>query len=118
MGDKVMAFAHIFQSAAAVDGNGMAMDVGGLALVGVQVTGTFSATVTIEGSIDESTWVAVRSFNVATGAVVTSMTAAVLLQVPVAGLRTLRCRISSYASGTITATGLGVMNASGMELTA
>ena len=46
------------QSAAAADGNGTAFDVKGAARVTVQVSGTFTATVTFEGTVNNDTWVA------------------------------------------------------------
>lgn len=108
MTDKGMTFYHTFQSAAAATGNGTALDVGGLAIVGIQVTGTFVGTVTFEGTIDGSTWATIAARNMSDGAAVATATAAGLYQVPVAGLVQIRARISAYTSGSITVQGLGV----------
>lgn len=110
MGDVVTTFVHTFQTAAIAQGNGTAMDVGGLAGVGVQVTGITNATITFEASIDEATWVAVRAMNLNSGAVATTTTANGLFLVPVAGVGELRCRISAYVAGTITVSGKGITN--------
>ena len=117
MGEKGIFFNHTFQSAAAATGNGTAMDVDGLSLVGLQITGTFSATVTIEGSVDGTNYVAIRSLNLNTGAVASAPTAAGVFQVPVSGLAKLRARVSAYTSGTVTVTGRGVFGAPGFALT-
>ena len=102
---------HVFQDAATGTGNGTTMEVSGLSAVGVQVEGITSATVTFEGTIDGSTWYAVQVANINNGAIGTTTTADGLFLAPVLGLAQFRCRISTYATGTITATGVGVVNA-------
>lgn len=114
--DKVGAFNETLQAAAGATGNGTAMDVGGLAVVALQVTGTFVGTVTIEGSVDGTNYVAIRSLNVATGGVITTAAAELVAQVPVAGLSTLRARVSAFTSGAITVIGKGVTSSPGMAL--
>lgn len=114
----ITGFKTTLQSAAAATGNGTAMDVEGLAVVGIQVTGTFSGTVTFEGTTDGTNYVAVRTYNHADGAKATTVTAPALLQIPVAGLKNLRARVSAYSSGAITVVGLGVTNSPGMALVA
>lgn len=103
-----MTFHVVFQNAAAATGNGTALDCGGLSVVGVQISGTFSGTVTFEGSMDGTTWAAVLSRKVVDGTSVTTATAPGLYQAPVAGLTQFRVRVSAYTSGNITAKGLGV----------
>lgn len=117
MADRILAFAHTFQSAATGTGNGTAMDVGGLAVATLQVEGITTATVLFEGTIDGSTWYAIRAINLNSGAVASQATADGVWTVPVAGLDQLRARISAYTSGTITVSGKGVVNSSGMQLT-
>ena len=113
MADAVFAINHAFQSAAVADGNGTAMNVGGLPAVGVQVEGITTATVTFEGTIDRATWYAVQAVNVTTSATTTSTAADGLFQVSVVGLDQLRCRISGYSSGTITVSGKAVSHGGG-----
>ena len=117
MSDVTMAFGATLQSGATATGNGTAMDVGGLAVAGLQVTGITTATITFEGTVDGSNWVAVRALNLGTGAVGTTATADGVFEVPVAGLSQLRARISAYTTGTITVVGKGVVNGPGMALT-
>jgi len=117
MADKGMVFHHTFQSAAGAVGNGAAMDVGGLALVAVQVTGTFSATITFEGTIDGTNWVSLLARDVASGAAATTATAAGIYQVPCSGLSQIRARISAYTSGSVTAVGRGVFSSQGIHVT-
>jgi len=118
MGDVTMAFGATLQSGATATGNGTEMNVGGLPVVGLQVTGITTATITFEGTVDGSNWVAVRALNLGTGAVGTTATADGLYQVPVAGLDELRARISAYTTGTITVVGKGVVHGPGLALTA
>lgn len=117
MADRGIAFAHTFQSAAGATGNGTAMDVGGLAMVAVQVTGTFVGTITFEGTVDGTNWVSALARSIADGATAATATAAGVYQVPVSGLSQLRARVSAYTSGAITAVGLGVFSSQGMHFT-
>lgn len=75
--------------------------VGTSGTVGVQITGTFSATIQFEQSIDNVTWVAwpVTDPN-GDGSSVTSTTAAGYWIGSAAGAKTLRVRVSAYTSGT------------------
>ena len=116
MGNVVFAKAHIFHTAETGTGNGTAMDVGGLAAVGVQIEGVVAETITFEGTIDGSTWYAVQVVNLNSGAVGTTATADGLYLAPMAGIDQFRCRISTADGGSVTATGKGVVNAAGMSL--
>lgn len=73
----------------------------------VQLAGTFTATVTFEGTIDGTTWHTVAG-HVSTvawgGAVVSAPTAAGLWTIDCTQYRAVRARVSAYTSGTITAT--------------
>lgn len=111
-------FPHTFQSGATGTGNGTALEVGGLGAVGVQVEGITVATVIFEGTIDGSTWYAIRAMNKNSGAVASQATADSIWELPVTGLQQVRARISAYTSGTITVTGLGVFGTSGIALVA
>lgn len=74
----------------------------GYASTGVQVTGTFSATLAFEGTTDGSTWVAISATPVASTTTVTSVTSTGAWSVPTAGLQAFRVRCSAYTSGTPT----------------
>ena len=106
-----MTFDHTFQSGATATGNGTAFEVGGLGAVGVQVEGITTATVIFEGTVDGSTWYAIRAYDRTNGTIASQATADGLWEVPTAGLKQLRARISAYTSGTITVSGLGVFAA-------
>lgn len=67
----------------------------------VQITGTFVATLILQGSIDGVNWINLSSLvNVNGGAAAASITAAGIYQVDVAGLNYLRVTASAYTSGT------------------
>lgn len=74
---------------------------GGLA---IQTTGTFSGTLNIEGSVDGTTFVALRAENIATGVIATSATAASVKKVDIVGLTAVRARGSGWVSGTAVVT--------------
>jgi hypothetical protein len=98
--DQTVSYNYTFQSAAGATGDGTVNDVGGLPAVAVQITGITTATITFEGAVApaDGTFVAVEAFNTANG----------IYLVPTAGLSQLRCRISAWTSGDITAIGRGV----------
>lgn len=71
-----------------------------------QITGTFTATVTFEGTVDGATWVAVAVVPVGgTRTLATTATAPGLWQMNTAGLVSVRARCSAFTSGTIVVTG-------------
>lgn len=76
------------------------LDGGQYNAVGIQIAGTFSATVAFEGSVDCATYVAINATPLAGGSAVTSATAAGQWVASPAGLCRMRARISSYTSGT------------------
>ena len=104
----------VLQNAATATGNGTAMNLSGIASVAVQTTGTFSATITWEASIDGSNWESVYAYNTRTSQSALTATAADIYLIPVAGFRLLRARISSYTSGSITATAIGTAHATSL----
>jgi len=87
------------QAAVSATGNGSAMDVSGDSVVGVQITGTFSATVTFEASVDGTNWVAVEAVSLTDGSKVSSATAPGLFFVPIPGVALLRTPVA-WTSGT------------------
>lgn len=100
--------AFTLQSAAAATGNGTEADVKGLTALALQVTGTFSATVTWEGTLDGTNWIAIVVLNRNAGTQATTATAAGLYLANVAGLALFRARVSAFTSGAVTVTGRGV----------
>lgn len=96
------------QSAAAATGDGTAMDVKGLVEVAMQVLISNTATVTFEGTIDGTNWVAVQAKNIGTGAAASTLAASGIVVMPVGGLSFVRARISAFTSGTVTVYGAGL----------
>lgn len=68
----------------------------------VTVTGTWSATLLIEGSADGTTYVTITSLNNATKLFISSFTANGTYLVPSNGYAFLRIRASAFTSGTVT----------------
>jgi hypothetical protein len=90
------------QAAAAANGNGTAMDVQGYASVLFNVTGTFSATVTFQGTADGTNYFGINAQNITDATQGSATTAAGLFAVGVNGMRKIRAVVSSYASGAVT----------------
>ena len=70
--------------------------------VAIQISGTFTATVTFEVTVDATNWVAAAVVPIgATRTLTTTATAAGSWQINVAGLKGVRARCSAFTSGTI-----------------
>jgi len=82
------------QQAATVVGLGSSMDVA------VQITGTLSATITFEVTVDGTTWVAAAMTPAAGGSTVTSATAVGAWSASVGGYAGFRARCSAFTSAT------------------
>lgn len=94
------------QSAASATGNGTVWDVSGLCCLAIQVFGTFTATVTFEGSNDNSTWAAVPFYNSA-GAFVSTASAAGMFVTNLTGYRLFRARVTWTSGTSVTVIGQG-----------
>ena len=70
----------------------------------LQVSGTFSANVTLQGSVDGEVYTPIAASNLETG-VETPLLTPGLYRVLVAGLTFVRVQISGYASGAVTVVG-------------
>lgn len=92
------------QNAVQANANGDILGLRSSHDMAIQITGTFSATINFEGTIDDSTWVAVGLKTAGDGAAVTSATGAGIWKLPNDGpaLSGFRARVSSYASGSVT----------------
>ena len=89
------------QNAAVANGNGTPQDVEGYASAAVQVSGTFSATISFEGSVDGINYVPLLVLD-QTGSPVTSTTAPGIYRVDCAGLKAMRTPITNRVSGAVT----------------
>lgn len=98
------------QAAAVAVGNGTAMVCtdgnGAYTALAMQIVGITSATITFEATLDGTTWVAVQATNLNTGTAATTATADGIYRLTTLGLLQVRARISTYATGTITVTGI------------
>lgn len=90
------------QDAAAATGNGTIVGVRGNSAGVFQVSGTFSGTVTFEGSVDGTNWIVIQVTNLNDGNAGTTTTAAGVFRWSSTGLTVLRARVSAYTSGNIT----------------
>jgi len=93
------------QSAATANGNGNDFTVDGYGVCMLQVTGTFSATITFKASVDGTNFEDIATTNTNTGTIGTTATAAGIFRINCAGYQKVRAVISGYVSGTITVTG-------------
>lgn len=101
----------LMQSAAVATGNGTTAQTtsgadGAYTTLTAQVVGITTATITWEGTIDGTNWVAVQVTDLTTGGTSTTTTADAIVRVVVLGLMQVRARISAWTSGTITVTGV------------
>lgn len=93
------------QNAAAADGNGIALSLQGCDSIGVQITGTFDATVYFETTVDGATWVECAALDLnSTGTTkAKGHTAPGLFHIDkLGGCVAFRARVGSYSSGAVT----------------
>jgi len=93
----------IHQNKAKANGNGVAGTVDGCGSATFQVTGTFSATVAFEGSVDGVKYAPLVVID-PNGARVTSTKSPGLYKADIAGLVSVRTPVSGYVSGEVTVT--------------
>jgi hypothetical protein len=84
----------------AVDTTGAAIAAGGLATVGVQVSGTFSGTLAVQCSIDGTNYQALNITEIDSTTPATSLTTEGIWTANIAGCRYVRVRSTAWTSGT------------------
>tara|TARA_R110002020_G_scaffold145908_4_gene320235 strand:- start:28401 stop:28733 length:333 start_codon:yes stop_codon:yes gene_type:complete len=91
------------------DANGelLLFDVRGLGASALQLSGTFSATVQFEGSLDGATFVSVNMKPTNSATAASSATGAGVWLANITGFKLLRARVSAYTSGSASATFMG-----------
>lgn len=94
----------IFQNAVSATGNGTAYEViepsfGSWHWLDIQVTGTFTATLTVEGTLDGTNWFAVAAVILSSGAYGATITATGGYRADVSGFLQVRVRVT-WTSGT------------------
>lgn len=77
--------------------------IGAFAYVAIQLTGISGDTVTWEGTVDGTTWVAIRLTNLTSGTAASTATANGIYAGDVRGLLKLRANVTVYSAGVITA---------------
>ena len=90
------------QDAAAATGDGLEVSVTNYGGVAVEISGTFSGTVTFEASGNGDAWFAVSGTNRTSGTAANTATAPGLYVVKIPGCHRFRARVSAYTSGNIT----------------
>lgn len=102
------------QNAVSASGNGTALTVtsgeeGGYATCSFQVSGTFSATVDFEATVDGTNWVGLETVSAAdSGTVGTSTSSAGIYRATVLGLLQVRARVTWTSGTSVTVTALAV----------
>ena len=91
---------QLMQDSATATGNGTALDMDGFNIAMLQVSGISGDTITIEATIDESTWDAWGAKNSA-DTLATTITADGLYRVDAFAVSQVRARVSTYSAGTI-----------------
>lgn len=72
---------------------------------GLQLEGTFTASVKLEGTVDGVNWVAIQcELYTAAGTFQSTFAAPMIGWINIVGLRKIRWRVDAYTSGTINAT--------------
>lgn len=91
------------QNAAAAVGDGTLLNMKAFKGLLIEITGTFTATVTFEATIDDTNWFAVGLKTAADGAAVTSATAPGAFKLPNdVTISQFRARISAFTLGAVT----------------
>lgn len=87
------------QNAVSATGNGTSLDVQGKAVAVLQITGTFSATINFEASVDDTNWFNINATQLGADALITSATGTGLFRISCAGIKSIRARVT-WTSGT------------------
>lgn len=88
--------------------DGAEVDVAGSEASVIQVSGTFSGTVTFKASVDGTNFDTVQVTSLADGQGATTTTAAGVFRIDTRGLSHIRADVTAYTSGAITVTAVVV----------
>ncbi|MCZ8512415.1 hypothetical protein O9H85_08205 [Paenibacillus filicis] len=103
------------QNAANALGNGNPLNTSGYGVAELAVSGTFVGTIIFEGQGPDGNWYAVNAFQRGTNSASPTASATGLYEVNARGLTSVRARISSYTSGSITVIGVAQAYSMGNE---
>lgn len=101
---EAIAVTATLQSAATANGDGSTLDVSGYSSVSFVITGTFVATVNFEVTGDGTNWEPLQVVQVGTSTISTASTSTGTFSAAIGSLKTVRARVSGYASGAVTVT--------------
>lgn len=93
-------------SVTVLNGNLFSIDASTYNYISIQLTGTWSATVTFQGSNDGTNWVSLSALNATIGAWVQSSTTTGIFTIPVA-TKFVRVAATAFVSGPITGAAIG-----------
>ena len=100
----------VFHAGATADADGEELEVSHYSTVGVQIAGTFTATVNFEvRPRDSATWSSLLCTNTVDASQGTSSSSAATWQCPTAGFYKFRARVSDHSSGTVVVIGHGTV---------
>ena len=99
---------NTLQDAAAATGDGTPLETNNYGGAGISLTGTFTGTVTWEGTVDGTNWFAVPATNRTSGTAANTATATGIFFAALPGITKFRARISAYTSGNITVKAIAV----------
>ncbi len=98
----------VLQNAAAATGNGTALFMSGYTQATIQVTGTWSGTITFEATLDGNNWVTATVLDIGSTSRThhsTTTTNGLFNADEYAGCLYFRARVSAYTSGSVTVIG-------------
>ena len=96
-------------SAASATATGTPLDVTGMSVAVIELTGTFTASVAFEALVN-TTWTAIGATNLATGVAATTATAAGKYRINVSGLIQIRANLTWTSGTSITAIGTATVS--------
>ena len=106
------------QSAVSATGNGTSLDVSGKSVAVLQVTGTFVATVDFEASVDDTNWSSINATKLGADQLMINTTSTGIYRLSVAGLKSVRARVTWTSGTSVTVTGYATFADSHAKLVA
>jgi len=113
---RLFSTSAILQDEAEGTGNGELFDCSGLSTLGLEISGTFTGTLTFQGRLAGGTWTPIQAENLQSGVIGTTSTVVGLFRVPIAGLDEFRVRVAWTSGTSVTVKVTGTIAASGTTL--
>jgi hypothetical protein len=102
--------AKTLQNAVGANGNGDTLDTSGNPIVAFQLSGTFVASVTFEGSLDGSTFANLHCYPIGSSTGTNSAIAPGIWRCNVVGIPIVRARVHAWVSGSVTVKALATQS--------